>query len=71
MCSWTEWTPAQSMPRRIDNEILTEVSWPPDEQPLIYICGPTAVVEVAANCLVEIGHDLESIKTERFGPTGG
>lgn len=56
--------------RRIDREILTEVAWAPEEHPLIYICGPTAFVEVAANCLVDVGHDMESIRTERFGPTG-
>jgi ferredoxin-NADP reductase len=56
---------------RIDREILADVSWPPEERALVYICGPTAFVEVAANCLVDMGHDPESIRTERFGPTGG
>ncbi|MGH8872685.1 MAG: ferredoxin reductase [Acidimicrobiia bacterium] len=56
--------------RRIDAEILSEVAWAPGEQPLIYVCGPTGFVEVVANCLVDLGHDAESIRTERFGPTG-
>jgi len=55
--------------RRIDREILAEVSWPPEERPLIYICGPTSFVETAAEALVDLGHDPASIRTERFGPT--
>jgi ferredoxin-NADP reductase len=55
--------------RRIDRELLEEVAWPPDERPLVYICGPTAFVEVAATTLVELGHDAGRIKTERFGPS--
>ncbi len=57
--------------RRIDREILEQVAWPPDERPLVYICGPTPFVEVAASTLVELGHDAGRIRTERFGPTGG
>ncbi len=60
----------QGYGRRIDAEMLAEVAWSPGERPQIYVCGPTAFVEVAANSLVELGHDMESIRTERFGPTG-
>jgi ferredoxin-NADP reductase len=56
--------------RRIDKELLTEVAWPADERPLVYVCGPTAFVETAANTLVELGHEPGRIRTERFGPTG-
>jgi ferredoxin-NADP reductase len=56
--------------RRIDRDILAEAAWAPQDRPLIYVCGPTGFVEVVANCLVDLGHDPESIKTERFGPTG-
>jgi ferredoxin-NADP reductase len=35
------------------------------------VCGPTGLVEAAATALVELGHDAERIRTERFGPTGG
>jgi len=56
--------------RRIDRELLEEVSWPPSERPLHYVCGPTAFVETAASVLVGLGHDPSSIRTERFGPTG-
>jgi ferredoxin-NADP reductase len=56
--------------RRIDRSMLEEVAWPPGEQPLVYVCGPNAFVEVAASTLVGMGHDAGRIKTERFGPTG-
>lgn len=55
--------------RRIDREMLSEVSWLPEERPLVYICGPTSFVETAASSLVELGHDPALIRTERFGPT--
>jgi ferredoxin-NADP reductase len=57
--------------RRIDAELMREISWPPREQPLIYVCGPTTFVERAADLLVALGHDPGRVKTERFGPTGG
>jgi ferredoxin-NADP reductase len=57
--------------RRIDLELLAEVAWPSGERPLVYVCGPTAFVEAAAEALVALGHDSARIKTERFGATGG
>ena len=57
--------------RRIDQELLDEVDWPPSERQLIYVCGPTAFVETAASTLVSLGHEPARIRTERFGPTGG
>jgi ferredoxin-NADP reductase len=56
--------------RRIDAELLREVAWPPDDRPLVYVCGPTAFVELAATTLVQLGHEPGRIRTERFGPTG-
>ncbi len=56
--------------RRIDSEMLRQVSQPLGHNPKVYICGPTALVETAANGLVEIGLMPALIKTERFGPTG-
>lgn len=56
--------------RRIDRELLEDVSWPPTDRPLVYACGPTAFVETAASALVDLGHDPMRIRTERFGPTG-
>jgi ferredoxin-NADP reductase len=57
--------------RRIDTEMLEEVGLPPGERPLIFVCGPTPLVEVVASALVKLGHDPTRVKTERFGPTGG
>jgi ferredoxin-NADP reductase len=57
--------------RRIDVELLAEVAWPPEERPLVFVCGPTTFVEVAANALVALGHEPGRIRTERFGATGG
>ena len=56
---------------RIDAKLLEEVAWPPGERPLVYVCGPTGFVELAAGVLVELGHDPGRIRTERFGATGG
>ena len=55
--------------RRIDPELLEEVAWPPADRQLVFVCGPTGFVEAAAGGLVELGHDPERIRTERFGPT--
>jgi ferredoxin-NADP reductase len=57
--------------RRIDRAMLEMVAWPPSEQPRIFICGPTPLVESVATTLVELGHNPALVKTERFGPTGG
>ena len=56
--------------RRIDPALIADVAWPPDERPLVYVCGPTGFVEAAADALVSLGHDPGRIRTERFGPTG-
>jgi ferredoxin-NADP reductase len=57
--------------RRIDRDMLAELAWPPADEPLAYVCGPTGLVEAAADALVDLGHDPARVKTERFGPTGG
>ena len=57
--------------RRIDEQMLREVAYPPEEQPLAFVCGPTPLVETVATALVRLGHDPARVKTERFGPTGG
>jgi ferredoxin-NADP reductase len=56
--------------RRIDESLLRTVAPKSEERPLIYICGPTALVEGAASGMVALGHDPARIRTERFGPTG-
>jgi ferredoxin-NADP reductase len=55
---------------RVDRGLLEEIAWPPDQRPLIYVCGPSGLVEATANTLVQIGHQPARVKTERFGPTG-
>jgi ferredoxin-NADP reductase len=57
--------------RRIDESMLAEVAWPPLGHPLVYVCGPTRLVETVASTLVALGHDPARVKTERFGPSGG
>lgn len=57
--------------RRIDAEMLRAVSAPLGPALRAYICGPTQLVETAANALVSLGIAGERIRTERFGPTGG
>jgi len=57
--------------RRIDETILKEVTRPLGKTVQVFICGPTLLVESAANILVKIGVSSNQIKTERFGPTGG
>jgi ferredoxin-NADP reductase len=57
--------------RRIDREMLAEVSFPSEQQPLCMVCGPTPLVEAVAQTLVELGNPPDRVKTERFGPTGG
>ena len=57
--------------RRIDQDMLKDVAGPLGKSAQVYICGPTLLVEAAANGLVKIGIRSDQIRTERFGPTGG
>lgn len=57
--------------RRVDAEMLSAVGPAPQQRPRIFLCGPTAFVEQAADLLVELGHEPTMIRAERFGPTGG
>ena len=56
--------------RRIDLPMLNEVAGPLGTNFRAYICGPTLLVESAANALVQIGVPPSQVRTERFGPTG-
>lgn len=57
--------------RRIDRDMLNEVVGPLGKAAQAFICGPTSMVESAAESLVAIGLKPGQIRTERFGPTGG
>jgi ferredoxin-NADP reductase len=57
--------------RRVDGEMLDDVGPTPAESPHVYVCGPTPFVEAVAEALVQIGHEPQRVKTERFGATGG
>jgi len=56
--------------RRIDTPMLREVIQALGQALLTYICGPTLLVEKAANGLAQLGVPPRQIRTERFGPTG-
>lgn len=56
--------------RRIDDQMLADVLEPLGMSTRAYLCGPTALVEAAANGLVRLGLPPDRVRTERFGPTG-
>ena len=60
----------QGYSRRIDRQMLHEVMSPLGDKLIAYICGPTSMVEMVANSLVDLGMPARQIRTERFGPTG-
>jgi ferredoxin-NADP reductase len=66
--SWPDgWTGQRG---RIDQQLIEQVVWPPQQRPLVYICGSNGFVESVAQGLLAAGHDPSRIRTERFGPTG-
>lgn len=56
---------------RVDDVLLSFVAWPAEQDPVAYVCGPTAFVENIAESLVRHGYPPERVKTERFGGPGG
>jgi ferredoxin-NADP reductase len=56
--------------RRVDAELLGEVAWPAEQDPRVFVCGPTPFVETVASELVGLGYPPQRVKTERFGATG-
>lgn len=56
--------------RRIDDAMLREVRATLGRDALAFVCGPTALVEVAADGLERVGLPADRIRTERFGPSG-
>lgn len=57
-------------PGRITADDLVHDAATPDAAPTCYVCGPTGFVERTARLLLDVGHDPDRIRTERFGPTG-
>jgi ferredoxin-NADP reductase len=55
---------------RINADILT-AGQPVQPGTAVFVCGPTGFVESAANLLIDAGQEPQTIKTERFGPSGG
>ncbi len=56
--------------RRVDAPMLEDVIGKLGKPALNYVCGPTGFVEAVASMLVERGIPFDSIRTERFGPSG-
>lgn len=54
---------------RIGEADLQAAAFPPGVAPTVFVCGPTGFVETVASALVELGHDPQGVKTERFGGT--
>jgi ferredoxin-NADP reductase len=57
--------------RRVDGQMLEETAWAVSNMPSAFVCGPTPFVESVAAALVRLGYPPTSVRTERFGPTGG
>lgn len=55
---------------RVNADVLRDACYPPSENAHVFVCGPTPFVELVADTLVDLGHDPDRIRTERFGPTG-
>jgi ferredoxin-NADP reductase len=55
--------------RRVDADLLREVAPPPEQDPRVYVCGPTTFAEAVADSLVALGHEAGRIRIERFGGT--
>jgi ferredoxin-NADP reductase len=58
-------------PKRLDAGTLLAHVLPVDAEPSIYVCGQTVFVETVADWLVRAGYPPATIKTERYGGTGG
>lgn len=50
---------------------ITAADLPPAPNARAYVCGPTGFVEAVSDLLLAAGHTPASIRTERFGPSGG
>jgi ferredoxin-NADP reductase len=61
---------SKSYTTRLNAKILEESAFPPEWNPLIFVCGPSGFVEAASALLLAAGHPPFTIKTERFGAGG-
>jgi ferredoxin-NADP reductase len=68
---YTRQVPAgwERAPGRLTATDLATYTFTPTDDPAVYVCGPTGFVEAVARTLVELGHDPQRVKTERFGGT--
>jgi ferredoxin-NADP reductase len=57
-------------PRRVNGDLISQLTWPASLGATFYVCGPTGFVESVTDLLIDAGNSREKIKTERFGPTG-
>lgn len=58
-------------PKRLDQATLLARAVPVQAEPSVYVCGQTVFVETVADWLVRAGYPPATIKTERYGGTGG
>ncbi|MGN6126398.1 MAG: FAD-binding oxidoreductase [Humibacter sp.] len=52
---------------RLTRELLGELVLPPEQNPLVYVCGSTPFVERVLGWLQELGHEVDDVRAERFG----
>jgi ferredoxin-NADP reductase len=55
-------------PARVDQTMVATALWPPEFEPVCYVCGPSGFVERVAGLLVEEGHSPARIKTKHHRP---
>jgi ferredoxin-NADP reductase len=60
-----------SAPARLDRQALAMSVFPPEVNATYYVCGSTPFVENVANWLLDAGHPMERIRTERYGGVAG
>ncbi|MGC0369542.1 hypothetical protein [Microbacterium sp. SLBN-111] len=54
-------------PGRLTADRLRDAVVPAEQDPRVYVCGPTPFVEAVARWLQDAGHRPGDIRTERFG----
>lgn len=54
-------------PGRLTAERLRAAVVPAEQNPRVFVCGPTPFVEAVAGWLIEAGHAPARVRTERFG----